>query len=96
MATANVQENITQHKKNVLQHYFDQNRKRKCTRKYYITQKKRFFSIILIEIAKVNVQENITQHIKTFFVHNFDLNRNYKCTRKYNTTQKKRFCLALF
>ena len=35
--------------------------------------KKRFFSIILIEIAKGNVQENITQHIKTFFLHNFDL-----------------------
>ena len=53
--------------------------------------KKRFFSIILIEIAKVNVQANITQHIKTFFEHNFDLNRNNKCTSKYNTTQKNVF-----
>ena len=67
MAKANVQENITQHKKNVFcLALFWLKWKSKCTRKYYTTQKN-FFSIILIEITKGNVQENITQQKKNIF-----------------------------
>ena len=91
MATANVQENITQHKKTFYSIILIRIAKGNVQENITLHKKKRFFSIILIEIAKVNVQENITQHIKTFFVHNFDLNRNNKCTRKYNTTQKNVF-----
>ena len=91
MATANVQENITQHKKTFFYIILIKIAKGNVQENITLHKKKQFFSIILIEISKGNVQENITQHIKTFFLHNFDLNRNNKCTRKYYTTQTNIF-----
>ena len=67
MLTANVQENITQHKKNVFLALFWLKSQKEMYKKILHNTKKIFFCIILIEMATANVKENITQHNKTFF-----------------------------